>query len=58
MKKILIITGVILVVALVIVVTVVKSKQGDVTVQTGKVARSNIASVVTEIGRASCRERV
>ncbi len=50
MKKILIITGVILVVALVIVVTVVKSKQGDVTVQTGKVARNNIAAIVTASG--------
>lgn len=50
MKKILIIAGVILVVALVVVVTVVKSKQGDVTVQTGKVARGNIAAVVTASG--------
>ena len=50
MKKILIIAGVILVVALVVIVTVVKSKQGDVTVQTGKVVRGNIAAVVTASG--------
>ncbi len=50
MKKILIIGGIILFLAVVVIVTVVKSKQGDVTVQTGKVDRSSISSVVTASG--------
>lgn len=50
MKKILIISGVLLLIALVVVVTVVKSKQGDVTIQTGKVLRNNISSIVTASG--------
>jgi HlyD family secretion protein len=49
-KKILIIGGIVLVVAIIVVATVIKSKQGDVTVQTGKVVRSNIASIVTASG--------
>ena len=50
MKKILIIGGIILLVVIVVVATVIKSKQGDITVQTGKVVRSNIASIVTASG--------
>jgi HlyD family secretion protein len=50
MKKILIISGVVLVLVIAVVVTVVKSKQGDIAVQTGKVVRNNIASVVTASG--------
>jgi HlyD family secretion protein len=50
MKKILIIGGIVLVIVIVVVATVIKSKQGDVTVQTGKVVRSNIASIVTASG--------
>jgi HlyD family secretion protein len=50
MKKILIISGIVLLIAVVVVVTVVKSRQGAVTVQTGKVVRNNVASVVTASG--------
>ncbi len=50
MKKILIIGGVVLLLAVVVVITVIKSRQGDVTIQTGKVARNNIASIVTASG--------
>jgi HlyD family secretion protein len=50
MKKILIVSGILLLIALVVVVTIVKSKQGDVTVQTGKVIRNNISSIVTASG--------
>src|SRR3954463_8101209 len=50
MKKILWIAGGVLIVVIIVVATIVKSKQGDVTVQTGKVARNNIASVVTASG--------
>ncbi len=49
-KKIAIISGVTLVLLLVVVITIVKSKQGQVVVQTGKVVRTNIASVVTASG--------
>ncbi len=49
-KKILIGVGILLVVVIVVAVTVIKSKQGDITVQTGKVVRNNIASVVTASG--------
>jgi HlyD family secretion protein len=49
-KKILIIGGIVLVVVIVVVATIVKSKQGDITVQTGKVVRNTIASVVTASG--------
>jgi HlyD family secretion protein len=49
-KKILIIGGIVLVLVIVVVGTIVKSKQGDITVQTGKVVRNNIASVVTASG--------
>lgn len=50
MKKILIIGGIVLVVAIIVAATIYKSKQGDITVQTGKVVRNNIASVVTASG--------
>jgi len=49
-KKILIGGGILLVVVILVAVTVIKSKQGDITVQTGKVVRNNIASVVTASG--------
>jgi HlyD family secretion protein len=49
-KKIAIICGIVLVVAALVTVTVIKSKQGDVTVQTGKVVRGNLASIVTASG--------
>lgn len=50
MKKIAIICGILLVVAAIVTVTVIKSKQGDVTVQTGKVVRGSLASIVTASG--------
>ena len=49
-KKILIIGGIVLLLVIIVAATVIKSKQGDVTVQTGKVARNNIASIVTASG--------
>jgi HlyD family secretion protein len=49
-KKIIIISAIVLLLVIAVVVTVIKSKQGDITVQTGKVARNNIASVVTASG--------
>ena len=50
MKKALIIGGIVLVLAIIVVGTIIKSKQGNVTVQTGKVVRNNIASIVTASG--------
>src|SRR3569832_786792 len=49
-KKILIIGGIVLLIALAVAGSILKNKQGDVTVQTGKVVRNNIASVVTASG--------
>lgn len=50
MKKVLIIGGAVLLLAIVVFVTIKVSNRGDVTVQTGKVARNNINSVVTASG--------
>lgn len=50
MKKALIISGVVVALVAIVIVTVAMTKKGDVTVQTGKVVQTNIASIVTASG--------
>lgn len=49
-KKIAIIAGAVTLVLVIVIVTVVMSNKGQVAVQTGKVVRANIASIVTASG--------